>query len=169
MVGREDALEEQAELLNDPDAAVRYWAAVGLQASARSSKQSREALTSALEDPAPVVRVASAAALAGHFREKPEPEPGEEEVAEEPSGGVEEEDPGAEDLERALSVLGQELKSDDPAVALLACRSIELLGERARPLAVAMKQAAARSQDSDSDLALFIRFSAEAFLTRLGR
>jgi hypothetical protein len=143
---------------------------VGLQASARSSEQSREALRTALDDPAPVVRIASAAALAGHFRERPGPEPGEEGVAEEPGGGGEErEDPGAEDLERALSVLRQELKSDDPAVALLACRSVELLGERARPLAGAMKQAAARSEDMDSDLALFIRFSAEAFLSRLGR
>jgi N-sulfoglucosamine sulfohydrolase len=169
LVGRDDALEEQAELLGDPDAAVRYWAAVGFQAADRSSEPSREALRAAIEDPAPVVRVASAAALAGHVRERSEPGPGDDEGAVEPEeAGVDEpEDPGAADLERALSVLRKELESDDPAVVLLACRSIELLGDTARPLAGAMKQAAARAEDMESDLALFIRFSAEAFLRRL--
>jgi N-sulfoglucosamine sulfohydrolase len=140
LVGREDALEEQAQLLQDPDAAVRYWAAVGLRASERSTHGSNNALTAALEDDSAVGRIAAADALAHHG------------------------DPGP-----ALKVLTKELQSEDLDVALLACRTIELLGADARSARRAMKAATTRFADVEGDRAMFIRFSSGAFLDRLGR
>ena len=166
MVGREDALEDQTDLLADPDAAVRYWAAVGLGASARSPAKSREALHTALADPSPVVRIAAAGALVRHARLEVEaatvPEPGD--------GPAREADPeGQADLEAALAVLQTELLGENLDAALLACRTIELLGDRARPAAGSMRSTAARFEDAEGDQALFIRFSTSAFLSRLGR
>ena len=140
LVGREDALEEQAELLQDPDPAVRYWAAVGLRASVRSSHRSNNALTAALEDDSAVVRIAAADALAHHG------------------------DPGP-----ALKVLTKELQNEDLDVALLACRTIELLGDDARSARRAMRAATTRFAEVEGDRAMFIRFSSGAFLDRLGR
>jgi hypothetical protein len=162
MVGREDALEDQTELLADPDAAVRYWAAIGLGASARSPAKSREALHTALADPSSSVRIAAAGALARHARlaAAAAPEPGDGPAA----------DPqGQADLAAALSVLQKELLGDDLDAALLACRTIELLGDRARPAVGSMRSTAARFEDAEGDQALFIRFSTSAFLSRLGR
>jgi HEAT repeat protein len=155
-------LEEQTELLGDPDAAVRYWAAVGLQASERSSEESREALTTALADDSAVVRIAAAAALASHGRDEAADE-AESEAADEPKPET------PTEVEAALSVLQKELRSDDLDAVLLACRAIELLGEKARPAARAMRRAAARFEDAEGDQALFIRFSTGAFRRRRGR
>jgi arylsulfatase A-like enzyme len=152
LVGRGDALKEQTALLDDPDATVRYWAAVGLQASERSSDESREALRAALSDEAAVVRIASAAALARHARED----------------DAREEAPGPDDLDLSFRVLREELNGDDLDAALLACRAIELLEARGRPTIRAMRQAAARFEGVEGDQALFIRFSTAAFLRRLG-
>jgi N-sulfoglucosamine sulfohydrolase len=140
LVGREDALEEQVDLLQDPDAAVRYWAAVGLRASVRSTHASNDALTAALEDESPVVRIATADALAHHGDTGP-----------------------------ALNLLRRELESEDLDVALLASRTIELLGNDARSARRAMRAAAARYAEVEGDRAMFIRFSTGAFLDRLGR
>jgi len=140
LVGREDALEEQTSLLRDPDPAVRYWAAVGLRASARSSHESNNALTAVLDDDSAVVRIAAAAALGRHG------------------------DPGP-----ALVVLRKELQSEDLDVALLACRTIELLGDDARSARRAMRAAAARYEEAEGAQALCIRFSTRALLARLRR
>lgn len=140
LVGREDALDEQITLLADPDPAIRYWAALGLRASARSTHPSNDALTMALEDESAPVRIAAADALARHG------------------------DPGP-----ALRVLRNELESEDLDVALLASRTIELLGREARSARRAMHQAAERYAQVEGDQALFIRFSTGAFLDRLGR
>ena len=174
MVGREDALEDQAGLLADPDAAVRYWAAVGLAASARAPEKSREALHTALGDSSAVVRIAAAGALARHARLAVAAEPGpgggpEGAAAPAPADDTEPEPDGQADLDAALAVLEKELAGEDLDAALLACRTLELLGERARPAARAMRSAAARFEDVEGDQSLFIRFSTSAFLSRLGR
>jgi arylsulfatase A-like enzyme len=150
LVGRGDALDEQTDLLGDPDPAVRYWGAVGLLASERSSDESREALRAALLDSSAVVRIASAAALARH--------PSEDHT--------EDEGPGPDDLDASFRVLREELKGDDLDAALLACRMIELLEAAGPPTVRAMRQAAARFEDMEGDQALFIRFSTDAFLRR---
>ncbi len=172
MVGREDALEDQTELLADPDAAVRYWAAIGLGASARSPAKSREALHTALADPSSVVRIAAAGALARHARLEvaTEPRPGPGGDTEDAPAPAPEPDPvGRADLDAALGVLIAELAGDDLDAALLACRTLELLGERARPATRAMRSAAARFADAEGDQALFIRFATSAFLSRQER
>jgi arylsulfatase A-like enzyme len=153
LVGRGDALEDQTGLLGDPEPAVRYWAAVGLRASERSSEESRDALRTALSDEAAVVRIAAAAALARHARKD----------------DAEEEEPSPDDLDLAFRVLREELKSDDLDAALLACRAIELSDAQGPPTVRAMRQAAARFEDAEGDQALFIRFSTDAFLRRKGR
>jgi hypothetical protein len=169
LVGRDDALEEQIDLLGDPDAAVRYWGAVGLQASERSSDESREALRAALADASSVVRIASATALARHSREDrtegEDPDPDDLDAA----FRVLREELKSDDLDASFRVLREELKSDDLDTALLACRAIELLEARGRPTVRAMRQAAARFEEAEGDQALFIRFSTGAFLRRLGR
>jgi len=155
LVGREDSLEEQTELLGDPDAAVRYWAAVGLEASSRATEESREGLRAALSDPSAVVRIAAAAALARHPRDD--------------DGDADEASDDPDDLDAAYTVLRAELGGDDLDAALLACRAIELLGPRTAPTVRAMREAAARFEDGEGDQALFIRFSTSAFLARLER
>jgi N-sulfoglucosamine sulfohydrolase len=168
LVGREDALEEQTELLRDPDPAVRYWAAVGLRASVRSSDESRDALRAALSDESAVVRIAAAAALARHGQDEAaagdRPEAGDSAEA---GGSPAPEVPA--DVEAALSVLQKELEGDDLDVVLLASRAIELLGEKAGSVAPSMRRTAARFEDAEGDQALFIRFSTDAFLRRLRR
>jgi N-sulfoglucosamine sulfohydrolase len=158
LVGREDSLEEQTELLADPDAAVRYWAALGLGASSRATEESREGLRAALFDPSAVVRITAAAALVRHA-------PLETDENQE----ADETDEAPDDLDAAFKVLRKELKSDDLDVALLAARSIELLAPRMSPTVRAMRQAAARFEDAEGDQAMFIRFSTSGFLNRLGR
>ncbi|MCX7824489.1 MAG: sulfatase-like hydrolase/transferase [Verrucomicrobiae bacterium] len=60
-------LTELQSLLRDDDSAVRYWAAVGLLIRGRNAvESSRSALTQALVDAAPSVRIAAAEALACH-------------------------------------------------------------------------------------------------------
>jgi hypothetical protein len=138
LVGRDGVAEDQVALLSDPDAAVRYWAAVGLTAKPSSAKPSIDALSQALSDGSPVVRIAAAGALAA-------------------AGHVDE----------ALETLTTELKGQDPDAALLACRTIELLGPRAGTAEPAMRTAAARYADLQTDQALFIRFSTTAFFRAL--
>ena len=107
LVGREDSLEEQAELLADPDAAVRYWAAVGLTASSRATDESREGLRAALKDPSAVVRIAAAGALARHAPD-PRRKPGRGRAGEADS---------PDDLAAGLSVLqdgAREAKTSTP-------------------------------------------------------
>ena len=156
LVGREDSLEEQTELLGDADAAVRYWAAVGLTASSRATEESREGLRAALSDPSAVVRIAAAAALARHARDDPEDDPGG--LSERP-----------DDLDAAYRTLRKELRGDDLDAALLACRTIELLAPRTAPTVRAMREAATRFEEAEGDQAMFIRFSTSGFLNRLGR
>ncbi|HID20843.1 MAG TPA: DUF229 domain-containing protein, partial [Planctomycetaceae bacterium] len=53
-----------ASLLTDEDAAVRYWGAVALAASATKASEQRAALVDALDDPSLTVRIEAANALA---------------------------------------------------------------------------------------------------------
>ncbi|MBM4019110.1 MAG: sulfatase [Planctomycetes bacterium] len=119
LVGRPEALSRQVELLKDGDSAVRYWAAVGLKALGRDAAPAREALRAALADPSATVSVEAAGALAAQ-------------------GGV----------QPALDVLVKELRGPRPDAAAHAARTLELLGEAARPVLPAMKEAAAALEEN---------------------
>jgi N-sulfoglucosamine sulfohydrolase len=138
-VGRE-VWKEQVELLAHADDGVRYWAAVGLHATARTGRlgeAARSALQKQLDDPAPVVRIELASTLAALG----------------PS-------------EEAFAALAQALNHSAPEVVLHASRAVELLGERARPLLPVMRQTLedARGNEHLGDMPMFIRFSLEAAL-----
>lgn len=139
--------------LKDPDPSARYWAAIGLVEREALSESAVGALRSSLEDPSAAVRIQSANALARHE-----------------SGG-----------EEAIDVLIAALDSEELTTVLHAARTIELLGSRARAAVGAMR----RIQDEvqalsladvpatpelarDVDLAMFIGFSTQAFLSRVG-
>ncbi len=139
LVGRgPEVVPRQMELLQDPDAAVRYWAAVGLTAAARDAADAEGALNTALGDPSASVQVQAAAALAGLGRSA-----------------------------RALPVLLTTLKSEQGDVVLHAARTLELMGEDARPAAAAMRAARGSDAASTEPLGMFIRFSLDAALAKL--
>lgn len=58
-----EALPELLERLNDPDAAVRYWAAIGVGNLASQAKSHQYKIAEATKDDAAIVRVAAARAL----------------------------------------------------------------------------------------------------------
>jgi uncharacterized sulfatase len=57
-------IPELVALLDDPDSALRWWGATGLHALGTAAAPARDALAAALEDPAPLVRVAAAEGMA---------------------------------------------------------------------------------------------------------
>ena len=155
----------------DPDAAVRYWAAVGLGASARvpcevAGGPPRRALGPVgrrphrrRRRPRPPRSPRIGRTRLRHSAGTRDRRWHEAAPADEPETDAE----GQADLDAALAVLQKELRSDDLDATLLACRTIELLGERARPAAGSMRATAARFDDAEGDQALFIRFSTSAF------
>jgi arylsulfatase A-like enzyme len=140
LVGRDEAWPQQVKLLAGADDGVRYWGAVGLNASERMPESVREALQGRLSDRSPVVRIEAASALASQGKS-----------------------------DEALPVLADGLTSDDAEVALHAARALELLGPTARPLLPTMQQVLdrARKAEQGSDMMMFIRFSLEASLEKL--
>ena len=70
LAGRE-ALPKLVQALDDEDAAVRYWAAIGIGNLGAEAKSAIELMRSALEDDSPSVRIAAARALCrmGHSAE----------------------------------------------------------------------------------------------------
>jgi uncharacterized sulfatase len=99
------------ESLKDPDAAVRYWAVLGLGASGREAPV-LEALAVALSDPSPNVRFEAAGALCNFHRES-----------------------------KALPVLAKGLEEERPWVVLHAARTLQNIGEKAGPVVPAMEEA----------------------------
>jgi hypothetical protein len=141
LVGRGPGVRDrQVALFEDADAAVRYWAAVGLGALGTDAAPAAPALARALDDPAPAVRIEAAAALCAMGRTR-----------------------------EALPVIGRELGRSDLAARLRAARAAQLLGERARPLLPAMKDAYRQARAGKGDAHMFIRFALEPALSRLQR
>jgi len=107
-----DRLTELVRLLGDREPAVRYWGATGLLALGKRAQPVADALRSAIQDPAPNVRIAAAEALANIGRP-----------------------------DDALPVLIAGLKHDTPFIRLRAMNVLDRLGRRARPALEAIKQA----------------------------
>jgi tetratricopeptide (TPR) repeat protein len=101
------AIPKYFEALNDKYASVRYWAVIGLHYSSKSSdaEQAKAACEKALDDPAPVVRIAAAHALC---------------------------DWG--DEEKALPILAEALNDKTDKARLYAIIALNKIGEKARPL-----------------------------------
>jgi len=139
LVGRRDAPEKQMKMLADPDSAVRYWAAMGLRALGKDAAPAREALIKVLRDPSASVRIEAAGVLVTLG------EAGE-----------------------AMKVLTDVLRSEQLDEAVHAARTLQMLGEKARPAVSAMKAALERSKQMDPNHGLYIRFALEAALKKLG-
>jgi hypothetical protein len=132
------SLPRQIELLEDTDAAVRYWAAVGLKASASDASEVIKALEKAVKDSSALVRIEAAEALCRVNRTK-----------------------------TGLKVLEKELGGKDLRAVLLAARALELLGKTAKPVLGAMKKALARSRKGGGDGSMFIRFALDTAIKKL--
>lgn len=107
----DSSLRRQA--LDDPDAAIRYWALLGLTQTKSSTTQMKERVRAALKDPAPVVRVLAARAAALHLAD---PE--------------------------ALTLLAQELSSGQEWIRLHAAQALDELGPKAAAARPALEAAA---------------------------
>jgi len=113
---------------------------MALSASGNREDRVSQTLVRALRDSSAVVRIEAAAALAK----------GNNPVA--------------------LKILAQELNHSQPEVVLHAARAIELIGESARTLLPVMNQALDKARQDEirgSDMAMFIRFSLSAAVTKL--
>ena len=139
-VGNTEAMAQQTASLADPDAAVRYWAAVGLRAQGPAAANASQVLTAALTDMSPTVRVEAAGVLVALDG-----------------------DPAA------LQVLAAALGSDSDDVALRAARTLQQLGGKARPVLPAMEAAlqAAKPPRRAPDFAMFLRFALEPAVEQL--
>jgi arylsulfatase A-like enzyme len=113
MVGRPGATSALAERLQDADMTVRYWALVGLRAAGRDALAARDRIAGLLHDRSPAVRVEAAGVLVALNDTAAEP---------------------------ALDILVQALRSEDRHAALHAGRTLQLLGERARPAGKAIRE-----------------------------
>jgi hypothetical protein len=130
LVGRPDATLEQLALLEDADAAVRYWAVVGLRASGDTSDTIVERIAALVQDRSASVRIEAAGALA--------------ESGDQP----------------AIGVLAAELRASDPHTAIHAARTLQLLGPKAGPALEAMQAVRADAPLSrDSNTALYLGFA----------
>jgi arylsulfatase A-like enzyme len=119
--GRPNIESKQVKLLSHDSSVVRFWAALGIDANeGLPGARARSALQRALDDGSASVRIEAAAALAR-----------------------------AGEAEPAAKVLGNALQSKDHHVALKAARTLQLLGEDARPALPAMTKALQLAQDSN--------------------
>jgi N-sulfoglucosamine sulfohydrolase len=141
MVGRYGEYAQQIPLLQDPHAAVRFWAVVGLRTNRQKATELMKWIDEMMRDPVAVVRIQAAAAM---LEKNHAP---------------------------ALEIMTKELKSDDLNVVLMAARELQRVGELARPAIPAMREALAQAtaREGQDPLQMFIRFSLEAALEELER
>ena len=127
--------------LPSADVASRYWAIIGLRNDSFADADLHVRVADFLDDVAPSVRIETAGWLA-HF-------------------------PKYRKL--ALQRLVKDLEHGDWAVALRACRAIELLGERAKTVLPVMRSLYDRTRHAAGDNNFFVAFSSGAFLEELGQ
>jgi hypothetical protein len=120
--------------MRDEDAAVRYWAVVGLRAGAEGGAEVRGAFAKALGDVSVAVRIEAAGALLD----------------------------GREDR-NAIGVLEAALEGEQDDAAVHAARTLELLGQKARPALGGMRRELAAASDKPSrrppGVAMYLRFA----------
>ena len=111
---------EYIEALQHEDSGVRYWAAIAMQQEDELTDASTGALNHALNDASPSVAMAAAEALGYH--------------------GVH---------EHAIETLEYYIRDDRPWVALQAARSVQLIGESARPIIPTMYEVLEKYRNDD--------------------
>lgn len=139
-VGDPSAVARQRAALEDPDSAVRYWAAVGFAANAAGARTARTELERALRDESLTVRIEAAGALLGTGTHA-----------------------------AALELLGAMLRGTDLNLAVHAARTLQYAGERARPILPLIRErlALARSRQDNSPPDLYLGFSLGALTAAL--
>lgn len=127
------ALAELTKGLRDTDSAVRYWAALGiLMRRAEGVAAAKEALTAALHDPSPYVRVVAASALAQY---------------------------GSRDHQTAALktlVTLADWKQNDVFVVMSALDALDSLGTRAAPVAESLKSLPLKGKSPDARYAPYV-------------
>jgi N-sulfoglucosamine sulfohydrolase len=108
------------DFLEDEDSAVRYWAAVGLDALGPQAAPAKNALKKALEDSSPNVRFTAAGILCR-----------------------------LGSCDDALPVLAHGLRDPREVVVLYAARTLQTLGDKARPAVLQMESARAKCKNLD--------------------
>jgi HEAT repeat protein len=106
------AIGSLVQMLNDPDAAVRYWAATGLVALGDKAGAAKDSLREAMRDLSPTVRLAAAEGLCRL--------------------GL---------VQDSLPTLAKGLKDENEWVRLQAADILDRLDARAQPVLEAMKEA----------------------------
>ena len=116
-VGRPGQVAAFVRDLADADPTIRYWAVIGLRAAEAEATAAREALAKALADASASVRIEAAGLLVAQ----------------------------ADDA-AALALLAREVAGADEHAGLHAARTLQLLGEKARPALDAMQDALSRAK-----------------------
>lgn len=111
-VGLPGEAAEFTRRLSDANATVRYWAAIGLRAAGRDTAAAKDALQKALADESSPVSIEAAGILVAQHADR-----------------------------AALDRLAACLTSSDENAALHAARTLQLLGEKARPALPALQAA----------------------------
>ncbi|MBM3858820.1 MAG: sulfatase [Verrucomicrobia bacterium] len=117
-VGQQGQVGEFAKRLGDSDPTVRYWAAIGLRVAGPEAASAKAALQKALRDNSLPVRIEAAGVLVAQFDD-------------------------SEALEHLASVLSN---TDDDAV-VHAARTLQLLGEKVRPVLPRLREGLLRTQN----------------------
>jgi hypothetical protein len=140
-VGDPTAVAKQRAWLSDPNAVVRYWAAVGFAANAAGTREARAELEKAMSDSSSAVRIETAGALLGATGDA-----------------------------KSREVLLRELQPDHTVASVHAARTLELLGAaRVAPLdPLRTRHAKSLAREHDSQLERYIGFSLGALLKTAG-
>lgn len=133
--------KELLELIDSGDDAIRFWGVIGLRNLAPDDEELHERLFERMDDISPPVRLEMAFWMAERSEKH---------------------------RDAALRVLSRELDNPQWWTALRACRAVELLGEKARPLLPFMKRVHRLTRGKPGDHNLFLAFSSSAFLEKLG-
>ena len=133
--------EELLELTESGDDAVRFWGVIGLRHAFPEEAALLEERYDLMDDISPDVRIEMAFWMA---------------------------ETSEVHRDEALRVLGRELENPNWWTALRACRSIELLGEKARLMLLFMKRVYRTTRNAPGDEHFFLAFSSGAFLEKLG-
>ncbi len=133
MVGRSNEAE-LIDRMKDSDSGVRYWAVIGLMQMPELSDAASKELIALLYDPSPSVQVAAAEAICKYSNSS-----------------------------LAVQILGKIVQDDRSWLALQAARSIQLVGEDARPLIPVMYKVLDRNLGEPGNRRKYKNFNFAAF------